>query len=207
MKTVGQSQTSSYRENGSKFIGFLLPAASITDFEDQLEQIVSRYPDATHHCYAYRINPIQLQEFAQDDGEPSGTAGLPILNQLKSAKLVNCGVVVVRYYGGTKLGKSGLIQAYGHTAATCIKQASLYPIQRTLNIELQYPYHRQNEIDRLKSSFELIETDAEYLADITLEVACPLPKAEELCNRLDQLKHLDITYEVLGKDFVVRRQP
>ncbi|MDZ7681438.1 MAG: YigZ family protein [Fodinibius sp.] len=81
MKTVQQHYQSSFREKGSKFIGFLLPTSSKEDFENKLADIQSEYPDATHHCYAWRIDPTKIEEFTQDDGEPSGTAGLPILNK------------------------------------------------------------------------------------------------------------------------------
>src|SRR5699024_755346 len=96
--------------------------------------------DATHHCYGWRISPNNIEEFAQDDGEPGGTAGLPILNQLKSFNVVNGACVVVRYFGGTKLGKAGLIQAYGHTAELCLKQAELSNLVATQNFRIIYPY-------------------------------------------------------------------
>ncbi len=204
MQTVTEQISETFRDKESKFIGFLFPTTNKNEFEAKLEQIRSQYPDATHHCYAWRVNPTDLQEFAQDDGEPSGTAGLPILNQLKSGNLVNSAVVVVRYHGGTNLGKSGLIQAYGHTASLCIEKATLSPVIRTHKFELNYPYDKQNEIDKLKSTFQLVELDAEYLADVTLTLACRLTEAMNLQARLDRLQHLNITYKDLGKGFIVR---
>ncbi len=158
-------------------------------FEDRLQKIKSKYPDATHHCYAWRINPHKIEEFAQDDGEPGGTAGLPILNKLKSSEAVNCACVVVRYFGGTKLGKSGLIEAYGHTAQLCLKQASLLMLIPTKNFKITYSYSEQNKIDQLKNSFDLKEIDAQYLENVTLRIACRTEQANDFLARLKQLEH------------------
>jgi uncharacterized YigZ family protein len=152
LKTVKKSYQETFREKGSKFIGYLFSVSSKEEFEKQLKEIVSEYPDATHHCYAWRINPNKIKEFAQDDGEPSGTAGLPILNRLKSFEIVNCGCVVVRYYGGTNLGRSGLIQAYGQTAELCLQKASLQTLIPTQNFEIIFPYAQQTHIDQLKKT-------------------------------------------------------
>lgn len=202
MKTTHTDTSGTYREKGSKFIGYLRKAERIERFEQALERIKSDYPDATHHCYAYRIDPTDLHEFAQDDGEPGGTAGLPILNALKSFEAVNCGIIVVRYYGGTNLGKSGLIRAYGHTARLCLEKAELTEIVRTRNLELRYPYSRQNQVDRLSSVFGLRELDAEYLEEVSLTLACPADRAPRLFEELDRLSHLEIRYERLGEHFI-----
>lgn len=202
MKTVRKQTNVSLREKGSKFIGFLFQAGSTGEFEELLGRIESKYPDATHHCYAYRIDPVDLSEFAQDDGEPGGTAGLPILNRLKSHDIVNAGLVVVRYYGGTNLGKSGLIRMYGETAERCLEKAEFSEITQTLNLRIIYPYNRQNQIDRLRSDFGLIELDSEYLEEVTLRLACPIENAEQLKAALDRMEHLEIRYEILGKNFI-----
>lgn len=203
MKTVKSETTANFREKGSKFIGILYPAGSLEAFEEKREQVKSKYPDATHHCYAYRIDPNRLQEFAQDDGEPGGTAGLPILNRLKSYDLVNAGLIVVRYFGGTKLGKPGLIAAYGATASKCLEKAEFGDIARTENVRIVYPYDKQNQIERLISKFELAELEAEYLEEVTLVLACPIEKSEQMYEELERLVHLDIRYEELGKDFIL----
>ena len=202
MQTVTGTVSETYREKGSKFIGILHPAGSEEAFEQKLEQIRSEYHDATHHCYAYRIGPGAVREIVQDDGEPGGTAGLPILNRLKSYDLVNTGLIVVRYYGGTNLGKSGLIRAYGETAERCLAAAAFEEIIPTETLRVTYPYDRQNEIDRLKASFGLTELDAEYLEEVTLELACPQNNAERLYRELQRVEHLGIRYETLGKDFI-----
>lgn len=148
------------------------------------------------------MGATNLEEFAQDDGEPSGTAGLPILNQLKSFKAVNCGCVVVRYYGGTNLGKPGLIKAYAGAAKQCLLKASFLKLIPTQNFRIIYNYSDQNEIDQLKNFFDLKEMEAEYLEDICLEVACRKEQSQALWNELQQREHLGITAEKLGEGFV-----
>ncbi len=202
MKTITDQTRTSFREKGSKFIGYLFPASSTEEFDQKLEEIKSTYPDATHHCYGRRINPVKIEEFAQDDGEPSGTAGLPILNQLKSFEAVNCGCVVVRYYGGTKLGKSGLIQAYGQSATNCLEQATFVTLIPTQNYRIEYPYSQQATIDQLKNRFDLKEITAKYLENITLEIACRSRQADAFASALDQLQHHDIKTEPTGNSFV-----
>jgi uncharacterized YigZ family protein len=202
LKTIQNPTSSRYREKGSKFIGYLFPVSSTDNFENELQKIKSKYPDATHHCYGWRINPNNIEEFAQDDGEPSGTAGLPILNQLKSFEVINCGCIVVRYYGGTNLGKSGLIQAYGHTTKLCLEKASLVKLIPTQNFQIRYPYGQQSQIDQLKNQFNLKEINAEYLETITLDIACHAKQAEEFLAALERLQHHGIQIEEKGAGFV-----
>lgn len=202
MKTVQQTYSASFREKGSKFIGYLFPLSSKKQFEHQLDDIKSKYPDATHHCYAWRINPNKIEEFSQDDGEPSGTAGRPILNKLKSYETVNCGCIVVRYYGGTNLGTSGLIQAYGRSAEECLQKADLSTIIPTQSVEITYPYNQQKEIDQLKNRFDLKELDAQYLENVTIKMACRSDQADHFLEALEKLKHAGVTTEPLGNGYV-----
>lgn len=202
MNTIRNESSETFREKGSKFIGFLFPASNTDLFEERLKQIQSKHPGATHHCYAYRINPTNLLEFAQDDGEPNGTAGLPILNQLKSYDVANVGLVVVRYFGGTKLGKSGLIEAYGRSAILCLEKVPMKKIAPYKIIEVQYPYNQQNFIDHLKNSYSLREIDAQYLEEVTLTLACPENRFEACSEELTKAEHLNIHFDYLRKDFL-----
>ncbi|MDR9417753.1 IMPACT family protein [Gracilimonas sp.] len=202
MYTIHKTYESSFRERGSKFLGYLFPAESEEEFQEQLNQLKSKYPDATHHCWAWRLNPAQPKEFSSDDGEPSGSAGLPILNQLKSYEVVNVGVVVVRYYGGTKLGKSGLIEAYGRGTQLCLESARLVTIWPVKIFEICYPYPQENTIQKLKNDFDLSVIDSDYLQDIRLRVACALDKADAFEQNLSGLEHLHISYEFIEESFI-----
>ena len=202
MFSIKKSFESSFRERGSKFLGYLFPIASEDEFSNQLDKLKSKYPDATHHCYGWRLDPAQPKEFSSDDGEPSGSAGLPILNQLKSFDVVNAGIVVVRYYGGTKLGKSGLIEAYGLAAKQCLEKASLISIRPVQLFEVQYPYSEENTIQKWKNDYNLVVQESQYLETITLKIACPKELASTFEKELTGMEHLNITFEKLGQHFV-----
>jgi len=190
LKTVIGSFRQAYKVKGSRFIGSLFPSPSISRFEAIHREEIEEYPAATHHCYAWRIGAENVEEFTNDDGEPSGTAGLPILNELKSAELVNTGLIVTRYFGGTKLGKSGLIEAYSHTANLCIHQARLKAIVPAVQVTIYYPYTQQNLVDTWKSHYHLIEKNADYMEKVSLTVTCPLSKADEFLAELQNAGHL-----------------
>lgn len=202
MKTIKKSSSVSFREKGSKFIGYLFSIETENDFQQELDQLKSKYPDATHHCYGWRVNPAQPKEFSSDDGEPSGTGGLPILNQLKSFEVVNAGIVVVRYYGGTKLGKPGLIEAYGMAAQQCLEKATLVMIRPVQLFEIKYPYPEENTINKLKNDYELKVLESEYLEQVMLKVACPKVKAGACEKGLSSLEHLKISFEKLEESFI-----
>lgn len=190
------------RERGSKFLGYLFPCESEGTFGEQLEALRTEYFDATHHCYGYRIGPNPITEYSSDDGEPGGTAGLPILNQLRSFEVVNVGLVVVRYYGGTKLGKAGLIEAYGQTAKECLLKAELKEIILVRLFEIRYPYNQENVVNKLLLTYGLIQVAANYQADVTKEVACPFAMADNLEKELKALAHLEITFHKKEKSFI-----
>src|SRR5262245_12954892 len=109
------------RERGSKFFAFSFPVKNEDEVKSRLRELRELYPDATHHCYAFVLNPDQSAQRANDDGEPSNSAGKPILRIIISAGLTNTLVVVVRYFGGTQLGIPGLIQAYGDSAKLALE--------------------------------------------------------------------------------------
>jgi len=202
LKQIRSQTETSFHEKGSKFMGYLFPIDDKTAFDAKLEILKNNYPDATHHCYAWRLNPTHLEEFAQDDGEPSGTAGLPILNQLKSFDVVNAALVVVRYYGGTNLGKSGLIQAYGAAAELCLQKVDLQPIKHIWKLKITYPYDAQNTIEKLKHRFNLNELNSSYTDRVSLILGCPVDSKKRLQNRLSQLAHRNIEAEFLEESYL-----
>lgn len=195
MKTVTKQTRAIYSDKGSKFIGLLLPVQSTDDFDEKLAQVQNEYHDATHHCYGWRIDPNEIREFAQDDGEPSGTAGRPILNQLKSFEAVNAACIVIRYYGGTNLGKPGLIKAYGGCAERCLQKAKLKQIVQTQNFNITYPYSAQSKINQLENRFDLKEIKANYLEEVTMEIACRLGEAPNFLDNVYRMEHLGVEVE------------
>ena len=183
-------------------MGFLFPCEDEEMFHLELNALKSKYPDATHHCYAYRINPNALAEFSSDDGEPSGTAGLPILNQLKSYDVVNVAIVVVRYFGGTKLGKPGLIESYGQAAEECLQQARLSSIIRVQLFDVVYAYPQENLINKLVLNHNLMEQQSEYLAQVRKTFACPIENSAKFEAELESLAHLSITFTKNEESFI-----
>lgn len=147
--TIAAPAEAASRERSSKFLAYAYPVQREEQVRELLDSLRKRYYDATHHCYAWRLGPDGGNFRANDDGEPSGTAGRPILGQLLSNNLTDCLVVVVRYFGGTKLGVPGLIAAYRESAAAAIAAAQI--VQRTVDrtVRVDFPYIAMNDIMRV----------------------------------------------------------
>lgn len=148
-RTVAAPAEAACRERSSKFLAWIYPVRTEEEIREHLETLRKRFFDATHHCYAWRLGPRGEAFRANDDGEPSGTAGKPILGQLLSNELTDCLVVVVRYFGGTKLGVPGLIAAYKESAAAAIEAAQI--VERTVDriVTVDFPYVAMNDIMRV----------------------------------------------------------
>ncbi|CAN5119359.1 IMPACT family protein [soil metagenome] len=202
--SITKAYEADYRIKGSKFLAFLKPCNGVESIDESIEDLKSLHPTATHHCYACRIDPGDCMEFRQDDGEPAGTAGFPILNELKSARLVNSICIVVRYYGGTKLGKSGLIDAYSSAARLAIDKAMLRKITPTILYSITYVYDQQALIDKLKHTFTLYESGSEYTDNVQLVVACPLRQQASFEKYLEGISHLMISVEKKGRSIHIK---
>ena len=170
--SVEKEGTAILKEKGSKFLGFCYEVNSIEEVNEKMEKLRSEFHDARHFCFAYRINPDKPELRYSDDGEPKNAAGIPIFNQLRSAELWNALVVVVRYFGGTKLGVSGLVNAYKQAASEAIAHSKIAITYLTERIHLRFPYTQMNEVMRLvkECHAELLEErmreDAGYLISV-----------------------------------------
>lgn len=185
-------------------MSFLCPASTITEAEQYLDSIRKEYPTATHHCYAYLLNPNEPIEYSSDDGEPNGTAGLPILNTLKSHNLMNVILIVVRYYGGTKLGKAGLIDAYQTSAQQSIESATLNSLIPIKIYELEYDYPQQSLIEKWKNKFTWIDLESSYLETVNLKIGSPKGENELFEKSLRSKKHQLIRFESIGESFHIK---
>ncbi|MFY0655068.1 MAG: YigZ family protein [Cyclobacteriaceae bacterium] len=155
-KTLTSISEGFYKEKGSKFISYAYPIESAVDVKEKLGELKKQYFDARHHCFAFILNANkQVTTRANDDGEPGHSAGDPILGQIKSFELENVLVVVVRYFGGTKLGVSGLIHAYKTAAEDALANAKIKTIVVKQCVEITYPYNKTNEVMRLAAEFEI----------------------------------------------------
>lgn len=160
------------KEKGSRFIGFAYPVMSEAEIKNRLQNLRNLHPKATHHCYAYRLG-IQGENYrANDDGEPSGSAGLPIYNQLLAHHLTNVLLVVIRYYGGTKLGVSGLAKAYKETAKSTLEHTKIVTKELESRIELKFKFSQQNVIFGLLNKYKakIISFEAADICQIVASV-------------------------------------
>lgn len=179
------------RIKGSKFIAYARHITDRVSAQAHLDAIRTLHPKATHHCSAHTYGLLeQRTEYASDDGEPSGTAGRPILNAIKSSELSECSVVVVRYYGGTKLGTSGLIKAYRGTAKECLETAATIERVVSRNYKLVFGYEKMPQIMSLidRESMEIVHKDfsAKAVVIIKLPIHSSSTSLEKLyCTIMD----------------------
>jgi len=174
--TVAQNATAIYKDRGSKFIGYVFAVNSVTQTQECFKAVKEEHPSATHHCFAWRLGQQGDQFRAYDDGEPSGTAGRPIYDGLRSAGLTNTMVVVVRYYGGTQLGKPGLIQAYKETTMLVLKAGGSIQKAITTLVDCQFPYVWMNEVmtELKKAGAMVVQMDASELVKVRFEIRSTL---------------------------------
>jgi uncharacterized YigZ family protein len=186
-KTISKPAESNFRDHASKFIGFLYPVRSEEEIKLLLSELKKQFYDATHHCYAYRLGPKGEIFRANDDGEPSGTAGKPILNQLLSTEVTNILAVVVRYYGGTKLGVPGLINAYKEATKEALSAATF--IEETVNnqFEVCFEYAAMNEVMRVVKDLNpaIVDQEMNLTCRMILEIRQSLSHSleEKLSNK------------------------
>lgn len=153
-KSIVAATEGEYTEKRSKFLSFAFPVKNLSDVETYLEEYRKKYHNARHVCYAYMLGPERKEFRANDDGEPSSTAGKPILGQINSNELTNVLVIVVRYFGGIKLGTGGLIQAYREAAAEALRQAEIITYTIDEDIEFSFEYPSINDVMRIVKEFD-----------------------------------------------------
>ena len=183
------------KEKGSKFIGFSSPISDEDDFKNYLAEIKKTHPKATHHCYAFRIG-LEGENFrANDDGEPNGTAGLPIFNQILAKELTNICVIVARYYGGTNLGVSGLIKAYKSCAQETLELSEIVVKDVKIKVEIQFKFELQNVIFSLINKFDgkILEFITSENCTITIEII--LSEKENFIKKLEEFH--EINFKIL----------
>lgn len=161
-----------FKEKGSKFIGFCFPVATEEDIRENLDALRKIHPNAVHHCYAYQIGTETTRYRANDDGEPSNSAGAPIFGQIQSFGLTNILVVVIRYFGGVKLGVGGLISAYKLTAQMAIESCEI--IERTINYNyvIAFDYKNMNKVMRVikEKNLEIVNQTMTESCEIEIAV-------------------------------------
>lgn len=190
-KTIKLPAEGLYKEKGSKFIARVYYAETEDECKEKLTEVKKEFHDARHHCYAYRIQPEDEQFRSNDDGEPSGTAGKPILNQIYSKELFNVIVVVVRYFGGTKLGTSGLINAYKTAANEALSSGKIEKRYITRELELKFAYPLMNDVMRIIKEENLEINDQFYDSNCVIKLTVNKSKLNQVESRLKKLLTLE----------------
>lgn len=183
-KTIAAPSTGEFRDRGSKFLAYAYPVYEEDTIQEHLAALKKEHLKARHHCYAWRLGTGGLQFRANDDGEPSGTAGRPILGQIDSFELTNVFVVVVRYFGGTKLGTSGLINAYKLSTAAALENAEI--IERLLEAvyTLEFDYSLMSDVMNAVKQFDVEVIKQEFTDKGYLQIAIRLSETEEKLMRM-----------------------
>ncbi|MEM4780142.1 MAG: YigZ family protein [Halalkalicoccus sp.] len=183
-RTVAKRASVAFEVRGSEFLGQIAPAESVESAESFVTEIEREYADATHNVPAYRVRADPLREYSNDDGEPSGSAGKPILNVLQGEKLENVACVVTRYYGGTDLGYGGLVRAYSRAASEAIEAAGVVKERPHARLSITAAYDDSGTVRGILESTDC-EFDAEYGERASFAVRVPTEERETLCERLN----------------------
>lgn len=185
MKTIKENIKNEIIIKNSKFITILIKITNEKEIKEKLKQVKEDYPKATHYCYTYKIG--ENIKKASDDGEPSGTAGLPMLNILDKENITNVLAITIRYFGGIKLGAGGLIRAYSNSVKEALNKVNTNELINGYLVTITFPYNKEEEITKKIDKENIIEKT--YLEEITYKV-----KLEETSPLLKNAKIIEKTY-------------
>ncbi len=186
-KSIAEPAEGLFKDNGSRFIALAYPVESEAEVKEIVQRLKKEYHDARHHCYAYRLGLGGEPWRANDDGEPSGSAGRPILGQIDSAGLSDILVVVVRYFGGIKLGIPGLIRAYKTSTADALASARVIEKVAGRWYALHFPYDDLPAVMKLTKDLDLPQRNQSFLAECTLEVRVRLSAEQDFLERIKKI--------------------
>lgn len=175
--TIEKPSMAEFKDRGSSFLAYAFPIISADDFKKRLKEIKEEHPKAAHHCFAYRIGTDKNNFRASDDGEPSGSAGKPILGQIDSKNLTNVAVVVVRYFGGTLLGVPGLINAYKTSTSLALQLTPITEKPILINYEIHFDYTQMNDVMMVIKRFgcAVLQNETQLFCRMVIGI----PKGEE----------------------------
>ena len=198
--TISSVSEALYKDKGSKFYAFAYPVQTVEQIKEILAEKRKEYYDARHVCYAYMLGYERNQFRANDDGEPSGTAGRPILGQINSSNLTDILIIVVRYFGGTLLGTSGLIQAYKTSAAEAIAATTIEERIVEKTFVSKFGYQDLNAVMRIMKDFDLAIVNQIQEMDCTLYFRIRLGDIERVKDRFDKLDFVSFEEEEIKND-------
>jgi uncharacterized YigZ family protein len=185
--TIDKPSFAEFKDRGSKFLAFAYPVRSVNGFKQYLQQLKKDHPKAVHHCFAYRLGVDKNNYRVNDDGDPSGSAGRPILGQIDSKELTDVAVIVVRYFGGTLLGVPGLINAYKTATAMALQLTPVVQKPVLINYQLQFDYTRQNDVMIILKQYGCTVIKQEQQLFCIVEAGVPKARVEEVEYKLKDL--------------------
>lgn len=184
-----------FKDKGSKFLAYAFPVQNEQQIKDILARLKKEHHTANHHCYAYRLGANKQNYRANDDGEPNNTAGKPILGQIQSSDLTDILIVVVRYFGGTLLGVSGLIYAYKTSAAEVIKACNILEKQILFNYSVQFPFEQLNEVMKLLKQMDGKITQQHFDNQCKIQFSIRKANSEACEEKLKKINELTLEYK------------
>ncbi len=190
--TIEKLASAEFKDRGSRFIAYAFPIETADDFKRQLQLLKKEHPKAVHHCFAYRIGTDGNNFRSSDDGEPSGTAGKPILGQLDSKEITNTAVIVVRYFGGTLLGVPGLINAYRTAAALVLQVTPIVQKQIEIKHSIEFEYNKMNDVMMVLKQFNCTILLNEMQLFCIIEAGIPKNRLEEVLHKLKDLQNVTV---------------
>ena len=191
--TIEKPSVAEYKDRGSRFIGYVYNIETINDFKERLADIKKEHPKATHHCFAYRLGLDKNNFRVSDNGEPSGTAGRPILGQIDSKELTNVVVFVVRYFGGSLLGVPGLINAYKTAAALAIQTTPVIQKPVTVNYNLQFDYTQLNTMLAIIKQNKCVILRQDLQLFCVMDISIPKRSEEDVIKKLNNTASVTVT--------------
>lgn len=190
--SIEKASVAEFKDRGSRFIAYAFPLKDISDFKEKLAALKKEHPKAVHHCFAYRLGLDGNNYRVSDDGEPSGTAGRPILGQIDSKKLTNILIIIVRYFGGTLLGVPGLINAYRSAASMALQVTPVVQKPVLVNYRLQFDYTQMNDVMKVVKQFDCTVLKQETQLFCSIEIGVPKNRLEEVLFRLKELRGVEV---------------
>jgi uncharacterized YigZ family protein len=192
-KTLNRPSVESlYKEKGSKFFGYAFPVESQNDIDDCLTEIKKRHAKARHWCYAWQLGVDEVKYRFQDDGEPTNSAGKPIYGQIQSFDLTDILIVVVRYFGGVKLGVGGLIHAYREAAKETIEISNIVEKQMQVTFDLKFEYPHLNKVMRIIKEMKLEIVSQKMELDCCFQVSVPKISSNQAKKRIEDLRVVEL---------------
>ena len=186
-KTITSTTNGIYKEKGSKFLSFVIPVSTADEVKELVKNFRKEYYDASHVCYAYMLGAERNEFRTNDDGEPNGTAGRPILGQINSRELTNVMVIVVRYFGGILLGTGGLTSAYKEAAADALSQSEVVEITVAVNITIHFDYILMNDVMRIFKDSNAQVLQQSFDNQCSMQLSIPKQDENQFVSKLNKI--------------------